>query len=160
MPRLGWIKKLRPILSLAFVATLILYTGSFLTVAKAAEPLYLPADEAAAFNYLARNAAPGQVVLSSYETGNALPAWCPLRVVVGLRTLTAGIATLLPEVERFYQPGASQSERQALLASQGVDYVFWGPHERALGGWDPQSAPFLVRVFEQGEYQVFKVIIL
>jgi hypothetical protein len=157
VPRLAWIKKLSPLLSLSLIATLVLYTGSFLTVAKPAEPLYQPADEAAAFDYLARNAAPGEVVLSSYETGNVLPAWSPLRVVVGLRTLTAGIATLLPEVDRFYQPGTSLAERQALLASQGVDYVFWGPHERALGSWDPQDAPFLVRVFAQGEYEVFKV---
>lgn len=156
-PRLGWIKKLSPILGLSFIATLVLYSGCFLAVAKPAEPLYQPADEVAAFDYLARNAAPGEVVLSSYETGNVLPAWSSLRVVVGLRTLTAGIATLLPEVERFYEPGTGLAERQALLVSQGVDYVFWGPHERALGSWDPQAAPSLVRVFEQGEYEVFKV---
>jgi hypothetical protein len=159
LTRQGWIKKLSPVLSLAFAATLILYVGSFLTVLKTAEPLYQPAAETAAFKYLAQNAAPGQVVLSSYETGNVLPAWTPLKVVIGLRTLTAGIETLQPEVERFYQAGTSQDERLALLAAQRVDYVFWGPHERALGGWDPQSAPFLVRVFAMGEYQVFKVVI-
>jgi len=159
LPRLPWIKKLSPLLNLAFAATLILYSGSFMTASRAAEPLFVPADEAAAFNYLAHSAAPGEVVLSAYETGNVLPAWSPLRVVIGLRTLTAGTATLEPAVQRFFQTGGSQAERLALLSGQGVDYVFWGPHERALGGWDPHTAPYLVRVFAQGEYQVFKVII-
>ena len=159
LARQRWIKKLAPLLNLAFAATLILYIGSFMTAATAAEPLFVPAGEAAAFNFLAHTAAPGEVVLTAYETGNVLPAWTPLRVVIGLRTLTAGTATLEPEVARFYQVGASQAERQALLASQGVDYVFWGPHERALGAWDPHAAPYLVQVFSQGDYQVFKVII-
>ena len=96
-------------------------------------------------------------MLSSYQTGNLLPAWAPVRVVIGLGTLTAGISTLQPEVECFYQPNENSLERQALLASQGVSYVFWGPEKSALGDWDPASATFLTRVFHQGDYWLFKV---
>ena len=121
------------------------------------QPWFQPKDETAVFNYLASHVSPGEVVLSSYASGNVIPTWAPVRVVVGLGTLTANIGTIQLQVESFYQPATNDAARQAFLASQGVAYVFWGPDEQALGSWDPHQAVYLEEIFSQGKYHLFKV---
>jgi hypothetical protein len=154
----NWIKRLSPILTLSFIAPIILLVGGSVMVLSPSQPWFQPRDETAVFSYLAQHARPGEVVLSSYQSGNVLPAWAPVRVVVGLGTLTANIATLLPQVESFYQPSTDDTERQAFLVSQGVAYVFWGPDEQVLGSWDPHQAAYMQEIFSQGKYHLFKVI--
>jgi hypothetical protein len=148
-------------LFLAFPSTVILFAGALLTATQLKPPIFRPVDEVILFNRLAAEVQPGQVMLADYPTGNALPAWAPLRVVIGHGPETIGLAELRPQVTRFYEAGVNDMERQALLQSQSVDYVFWGPHERALGGiyaWDPSLAGYLSLWMTEGEYAVYRVL--
>ena len=47
-------------------------------------PVFLPRGETTAFQALAAQATSGDGVLAAYATGNALPAWAPVRVIAGL----------------------------------------------------------------------------
>lgn len=143
---------------LAFPSTLMLLAGGLLAAFHLAPPAFRPADEAAVFQYLAANDVPETVVLSSFDTGNALPAWAPLRVAVGHGAESAGLALLLPRIARFYSSGTPDAERQALLRELGARYVFWGPAERLLGDWDPGRAGYLARRFQQGDYTLFEAL--
>jgi len=119
-----------------------------------AEPFFRPAEEVAAFQCLADQERREAVVLSSYETGNALPAWAPVFVVVGHGPESAKIAELLPRISAFYGSGTSAQTKLALLEELGVNYVFWGPHERTLGDWDPGTADFLSPYCQVGPYRI------
>jgi hypothetical protein len=144
--------------SLGFIASLILLTGGISAALNPSPPLYRPADQARIFHELARISAPGEVVLSSSETGNPLPAFAPLRVVIGIGTLTVSYEQVAADVKSFYLSTTPDLQRQMLLEQWGVDYVYWGPHERQLGEWDPNQAYFLEKIISTGDHELFRVL--
>jgi hypothetical protein len=148
-----------PILfALSLPAALMLLWGGLAATRHSAEPVFRPVEEVQVFEYLQRNAQPDQVVLASYATGNPLPAWAAVKVVIGHGPESAGLADLEPQVEAIFMKQTTDETRFALLAETGADYVFWGPQERALGKWDPRQAEYLEEVFESGEYTLFTVL--
>ena len=46
---------------------------------------------------------------------------------------------------------------RVVLRDWGVVYVFHGPEERALGGFDPTAAPYLRRVYASGGVAIYRV---
>jgi len=148
---------LRWLLGLAFPTTLFLLLGGANAVRTPEVPIFRPRAEVAAFRFLDEYAASDAVVLTSYETGNALPAWAPVFVVIGHGPESVGLAELAPRVARFYQGDSSDDERLGLLAEFDVDYVFWGPEERRLGAWDPRKSEYLNLVFNRKAYMIFAV---
>lgn len=144
--------------TLLLPSTLLLLSGGMLAAAHPNPPIFYPANEVTLFETLDTQTRPGEVVLADYKTGNALPAWAPLRVVIGHGPESANLASLLPQVEAFYQSQTSDAERLKFLQAFHVRYVFWGPDERSLGSWDPKDAPYLTRVFQSGEYEVYEVL--
>jgi hypothetical protein len=143
---------------LAFPTTLFLLAGGFLAGLKPGMPIFRPSGEIAAYRALSALAAPDEVVLTSFEVGNNLPAWTPQRVVIGHGPESIGLAQLRPRVAAFFQVDTQDSERIAFLGEFGVDYIFWGPLERDLGGWDPTAAPYLKPVYQSGDYTVLEVV--
>ena len=123
------------------------------------EPLFRPVDQVQAFDFLAQEAGDKTVVLSAYDSGNAIPAWAPVFVVMGHRPETSGFPEIEPRVMAFYQDGISDGERLELLNEFSVDFVFWGPEEREYGNWNPSTSPNLESVFREGEYEIFEVIL-
>ena len=144
------------LLGLSLPATLLLWLGGLLTAYRPAAPAFIPATEAQAFVALGKLAPVNAVVLSAPGTGNPLPAWAPVRVVVGIATLSVNYDSLLPQVKEFFTPGTPEATRQALLNTLGVNYVFWGPAERAMGKWDPRLARYLKPVYTQGDYMILQ----
>jgi hypothetical protein len=137
--------------------TLFLLAGGVGVALQPAAPVYRPAEEIAAFKFLAQTATSDEVVLSSFHTGNALPAWAPVFVVIGHGPETVNIKTIEPRVQDFYRTATTDQDRLNLLAEFGVDYVFWGPYEREFGSWHPEAAQFLESIFSQGEYSIWRV---
>ena len=144
------------LLAAALPTTLILIGGGWWAVARPSVPLYRPAAEVRAMNWLADHAAPEQVVLASFDTGNVLPAWAPIRSVIGHGPETAGLAELRPKVEGFFGNAMTESERRALLVGQSVDFVLVGPEERKLGPWE-SIPPELRPVYDESGYTVYSV---
>jgi hypothetical protein len=142
---------------LALPSTLVLYLGVWQAALHPAEPVFLYAGEVSAFSALRRLAPPSAVVLSAYETGNALPAWVPVRVVIGHGPETAHLSSLMNRVENFYEPSTTDEFRIDLLRNNDVEFVVRGPAELLLGRWDPDEASYLELVYESDEYQIFRV---
>jgi hypothetical protein len=150
-------KRLQGLLALTLPTTLLLFVGGVQVARQPAEPVFRPTEEVAVFRFLAEETQGKAVVLASYETGNALPAWAPVFIVLGHGPESVGLSDLRPEVESFYRSETPEEERMALLDAYDVDYVFWGPAERALGDWDPHKNINLQVVHEQDGYAVFMV---
>jgi hypothetical protein len=142
---------------MAFPSTLLLLWAGFIAAGNPAAPLFLPVSQVQAFEQFNQLAQPGELVLCAYPTGNALPAYAPLRVMIGHGPESSKLSDLLPQVSAFYQSTTSLTEKHSLLCSQQVDYVFWGSEERSLGDWYPQEMSNLRKIFENPDIQIFKV---
>lgn len=145
------------LLVLAFPTTLLLWSGSLATVLRPMPPQYQPADLVRVFEWLQANAPVDSVALAAYNTSNPLPAWAPLRMVIGHRPENAHWEQVIPRVEAFYQTTTSDETRRALLKEFGVKYVIWGPNERLYGDWLPEGVAYLRLVYQSGVYQLYEV---
>lgn len=152
LDRLFWV----PLL-FTLPSSLFLLAGSALVALNPGTPVFRPVDEVHAFEFLAENARPGEIVLAAYETGNALPAWAPVRVVIGHGPESIDLERLRPQVAAVYDPTLTDEQRLAFLQQNDVHYVFWGPAERNLGAWDPRLEPYLTQLYGSGGYFIFSV---
>lgn len=146
------------ILTLSLPTTLMILIGGMGYAMKPMSPIFRPADEVAVFNYLQKEIKADSVILSSYETGNAIPAWAHVKVVIGHGPETASLAELEPQVEAFYAGQLDQEDRDAFLRSQDVDYVFFGPAEASFGSMDLDTFSNIQLCFEKGDYRLYQRI--
>jgi uncharacterized membrane protein len=143
------------VLTLSLPSSILIVALGLRIASVPAEPAFRPVREVVAYDWLAAHAPRGSVVLSSFSTGNALPAWASVRVVIGHGPETAGLEQLRPEVEAFFDPAQPDEARRALMDSQDVAYVLHGPREQALGDWDPARAEFLRLIYADSGYAIY-----
>ncbi|OQY19501.1 MAG: hypothetical protein B6I34_09515 [Anaerolineaceae bacterium 4572_32.1] len=127
--------------------SLILLAGSSGWMLARPAPVFRDSAEITALDWLAERVAPDNVVLTAYDTGTYLPVRAGARAFLGhgLETVDADEKEAL--VVRFFDVTATDSWRQQLLEKHDVDYVFWGPSERALGDFDPAQAAYLRQIY-------------
>ncbi|HEY57756.1 MAG TPA: hypothetical protein G4O04_04360 [Anaerolineae bacterium] len=142
----------------AFVAPALLLWGGFRVANSPALPAFRPTAEVQAFSALARRASPGDGVLAAYATGNALPAWAPVRVPLGLGPESAPWSDNEALVQTVLCGQGSSAQRLARLRTYGVRWVFFGPAERALGHWNPAEEPWLRQRYAAQGYALFEVV--
>ena len=138
-------------------STLLLYAGSLQTAVSPAAPVFHPRPLADSFEWSAEHLPESALVLASYETGNILPAYAPVRVVVGHGPESVGLTELLPTVEAFYRE-EMQAETCTWLNAEGIDYVFWGPQEKALGEHDVLVLDCLTASYNRDGIHIFEVV--
>lgn len=143
-------------LVLTLPSSVLLLVGGVRVATFKGEPAFRRAEEVAAFAWLGALDAKGDVVLASFDTGNALPAWAPMQVVIGHGPESVGLAELEPQVAAFFGGGMTDLERESFLRARGVDFVFFGPHEAELGDWEPSAVGFLRLRYERGEYRIYE----
>lgn len=145
--------------ALAIPSTLLLWWGALQAAMHPAAPAFRPADEVAVFERLRIDPnVLGATALADYDTGNALPAWAPVRVVIGHGPETVGLSGLRAQVDAFYRNGMSDEERLAFLRQHEIDFLLWGVEQLALRYWFPQSADFLLPVAVIGFYELHLVL--
>ncbi len=143
----------------------LLLLGGSLAAASPARPLFRPAAEIAAFNWLDQHSQPGEIVLSAVETGNVIPAWTHLRVYMGHGPETLNWQFKTARLEYFYSDSMSAAERADFFAhpcgitftcAGSIRYVIWGPLERALApDDDPAWAASLTPIYDADGYVIY-----
>jgi len=149
---IGW-----AVLILALPSSLMLVAGGFGVALTPMEPSFRPADEIKAIQWLSGEVEPGSLVMAAFESGNVLPAWAPVRVVIGHGPESADLQTMSSIVGAFYDDEMSDEERIDFIHDKDIGYVWHGPHERELGSWDPASVDFLTLIYGQSEYEIYQV---
>jgi hypothetical protein len=76
-------RRFAPILILAVLSSLLLFAGGIRSVLYIQEPLFRSNQEVEALKFLNSYVKPGEKVLSDYSSGNVIPAWVPVHVVIG-----------------------------------------------------------------------------
>jgi hypothetical protein len=148
----------RVLLILTVPSTLVVsLIGGRIALLEREFPYYVPQDELRAMEGLAQYVDFDDVVLGTYPTGNVLPNRALCRVVVGQQFATLDPLGKLKDVMCFFDAGASDRERQAILERYGVTVVYHGRWERAMGGFDPAVALYLRAIYRDGETTVYRV---
>jgi len=113
-------------------------------------PAWVRRTELDAFNRLDREHR-DCVVFCSYEMGGLVPPWTGHKTYLGHYALTVDAARKKEEVKRFFSAGDEDDAwRRELLRSMGATHLLWTAHERALGGFDPGTKPWLKETFRSG----------
>ena len=153
-----WAQIGRVFLYSSFLATFLVLFGSLLSETQLKTPIYRPADEIGAFTYLQGHVVGFPVVIGAYDTSNALPAWTPVRTLIGHGPESIHLKEIQPRVEAFFKADTPAADRQALINEFKIRYIIWGPAEKALGTWDPGTLPGFSKVYQNASYQVFEII--
>jgi hypothetical protein len=154
--RLRWLAQ-ASVLALAAISNLYLVATHTLVAGTRHPGLFYNADEVAAVEWLDVHSEWDETVLSTYETGNWIGGAIGHRVVLGHWAETVDFEGKREAVARFFAADTHDVERLALLEEWEVAYVFHGPEERMLGGFDSGSVPWLEQTFRAGEVEVYLV---
>ena len=149
----------------SLLTSLLLLLGSFLAASNPGRPLFRPAAEVDAFNWLNQYSQPGEIALSAVETGNVLPAWTHLRTFMGHGPETIQWPEKTQQLQAFYAYNLHASERDAFFAhpcaltfscAGSIRYVLDGPLEQTLM---PDASPLwttgLALVYDKGGYRIY-----
>lgn len=120
-------------------------------------PIFRKGEEVEVFEWLRVEAAPNSIVLSSFATGNAMPAWAPVIVVLGHGPETADHASVEADVSDFYGGRMDDKEILEFIQDYRISYIVWGPLERVPDGIDLASSPLFELRFEFGDVQLYEV---
>jgi hypothetical protein len=139
------------------LTNVMLVAGNTLVLHGRSEPIYRDAAEIAALDWLSGRVESDDVVLTSYETGNYLPARVWARVFVGHGPETVRFDEKKALMARFFDAATNDAWRQELLEEYGIDYVFWGPAERQVGDFDPRGVAYLREIYAANGYTIFEI---
>ncbi len=113
--------------------------------------------ELAALRWLGAHVTYNDVILSSYNTGNFLPAVVGARAFLGHGPETAYSDEKRQWVGQFYAADTSDEWRREFLRQWPITYVFFGPLEHKVGEFDPARAAYLTPVYDRDGYRIYRV---
>ncbi|MBC7543756.1 MAG: hypothetical protein H7338_13600 [Candidatus Sericytochromatia bacterium] len=103
---------------------------------------YVPAAEAAAYRWLARQPQDGRAILGHVITGNRAVALTGHPAVLGHWSETPDYHRMLTETQRWYETGSPDSRLgDPWLTRHHVGWIVYGPRERAWQPTPPLAAP-------------------
>jgi hypothetical protein len=141
------------LLAMAPTYALLLGSGTLAVLART-EPIFRDGGEVRALDWLATRATYNDVVLSSYQSGNYIPARVGVRVFIGLGTETAHFEEKRALMKSFFDPSTPDDWRARFLRDYGITYVFAGPDE----GFSPGSTKSLLPVYQAEGYTIYRGI--
>jgi len=117
--------------------------------------MYLTKEAQEAMFWLRKNTKEESIVLSSFETGNLIPAFSLRQVYLGHGHQTVQLRKKLVEAEQFFQ-NSNDDEKLTFLKDNQIDYLFFGPEEKKEIRFNPEEKSYLKKVFSNNEVAVFK----
>jgi hypothetical protein len=143
--------------ALGYLATLMFYVGAIFTVSSPNSPLFIPKAEEDAFRFLNGVIQKSDVVLADFRISNELPAWSPVRIIVGHGPESIDAVNLTPRVDSFFAKGEKNEDRQALIKEFNVKYVIAGPDEQTPQSWDPGGSGLAGLIYQNSSYKIYQI---
>jgi len=134
-----------------------LWTWRFVDLSRHDYPFYLHRDDIAALHWLRENSSADDIVLSSLTIGQYVPAVSGNTAFLAHWAQTVSFYDKRDRVIRFFDVITPDEERVETIHAFGVDYVFYGPAERELGGFDPSVSEWLELVYAGPYTQLYRV---
>lgn len=120
-------------------------------------PFFRPRGEVEAMDWLRTHASADDVILSSYFTGSYLPYRSGARAYLGHVYETIHFREKGKQVDEFFAASTSDSAREQFLRENGIEYLFYGRAEKALGAFDPSSAAYLNMLISDSNAVIYQV---
>jgi hypothetical protein len=121
-------------------------------------PSFRDGHEVEALRWLDQRVTFDDVILSSFDTGNYLPAQVDARAFLGHGPETAHSRDKSELVAKFYDSATADDWRRQFLSEWPITYVLVGPLEKALGDFDPTHTDYLALEYDQAGYQIYRVM--
>jgi hypothetical protein len=134
-----------------------LWAWRFLDLSRYSVPYFLYRDDVSALKWLEEHTPPDTVILCSYDVGRYVPGLAGRRPFLAHWAQTVDFYDKQRRVARFFDAQTDDVERLATLQTYGVDYVLWGPAERALGSYAPSESPLFSVAFSSPHVTVYRV---
>lgn len=125
------------VLVLVLPTSFLIFVGALSSAGSISRPTFLPAEQVAAYDWLADNAEVGSAVLTTYQTANPLPAYAPVRVAVGHGPESVGLLQNNRSIARYLAMEMSTEEARGFIAQHDFDYLLMGPYENGLAEQRP-----------------------
>jgi len=94
-------------------------------------------------------------VLSSFDFGNAIPAYGYLVAYIGHGPETPNLPDKEAQAGRFYNPATPSTERLEIYQAMGLPYVVVTSQDK-VNGFDPaRLTDYLQKIYESGDYSVW-----
>jgi hypothetical protein len=119
--------------------------------------LYYERNEVDAVDWLHEHTSATDTVLASYRIGRYVPARAGNRVFIGHFHETMHLEEKQRLADSFFQNTSGDDARRRLLSDYGIRYVFHGPAEKEMGGFDPSEASYLTRVYANESVAIYSV---
>ena len=141
--------------ALALPTNLLLILIGLMGVMSRSPLFYLGQDEARALTWIREETPTRSLVLAAPDMGSLIPGFTGRRVIYGHPFETTNAVQEEQRVREFYRQPVKVTAAVPLIQDRKVDYVFYGPRERLLGGNLDFSA--LRLVYESGTIQLYAV---
>ncbi len=155
---IGVKKRMIHIISIvSLLPSLIILFGSVNVALSGQSPAFITKQEVRIYTSLEAKSEPGQIVLCSYLTCNNLPAWAPLRTLIGHGPESAKLEEMIIVIDKYFDPNSTDNFRKKVLSELNISYLLYGPSERMMGSWDPLSANYFEIIDEIDSWVIFRV---
>jgi hypothetical protein len=142
----------------ALPTNLFLVLGHIGQVNQKVSPAFQPGAVVRAVDWLGRRTDPGETVLAAFRSGNYIPARAGNRVFAGHGPETVDSLLKQEMLRCFFAAETDDAFRRDLLRDFGIVYVFYGPDERAAGGFQPAAAAYLTPVYDESGVVIYRVV--
>ena len=123
-------------------------------------PYYLRQDETHALDWLMTNSSPTDVVLSSLTVGQYVPSVSGNQAFLAHWAETLDYYTKGDVVHAFFSAATTDSVRASMLDKYQIQYIFYGPAQASIGGYNPGASSFLSKVYENPTVAVYRVALV
>jgi hypothetical protein len=156
-------KRLHQFLVFALVAatvpsTLFLIASSTVRVLQTPRALFYTTYEIEAIDWLALNTERSDTIFASYEMARFIPTRTGNRVFMGHFIETVDVEHKRELASSFFQADTSEGFRRDLLSTYGIHYLFFGPREREMGGFDPSNSAYLTPAHSNPEVFIYRMV--
>ncbi len=148
---------------LAIAGTMLVTTPSLLIVlasgltasATPGSPVVLSQAETESYAWMQAHLPADSLVLAAVVTGNRIPAWVDARVIAGHPFETPEAEREQAWIARAFTWEDDPQAGLAILSERGIDFVYYGRAEQALGS--PSWLGLLTPVYESPSIRLFAV---
>lgn len=158
-----WQRLASPVLAATVLLAAVIPTNGyiflwrFLDLHRYNYPYFLHQSEYDAMQWLDANTPQDAIVLSAYEPGRYIPGISGRRAFLSHWAQTVDFYGKRDFVLAFFDPATPDARRRQVLDEFGVDYILYGPAERALGAYQPAQSAWLEAVFDEGGVSIYQI---
>jgi hypothetical protein len=137
-------------------STLVVWGAATANGLSHTNPYFLYRYETEAFDWLEAHSDSDDTVLSSAQTGIYIPAWAGNRVFIGHWDQTIYLTEKEELLEGIFYAATPPARREEIIQAYGIAYLYHGPSERELGGYDPSLDSIWEPVFSNAEITIYR----